>query len=166
MSSGIPPPYPLQRSIMSRPVQPRRLTSGSISKSSVNSPGSSTLQPQQPTVHHAIPRTQTLSPTMNKSPAGLVQGGITPPGVDMQAQQLPQPPLKGRNQPARMPHGFPSSISAPSTQTATPSTSDGSRGSEVSSTTGSHSNYYPSPYQTQMEQLGKLSRPLFSVCSS
>lgn len=46
----------------------------------------------------------------------------------------------------------------------TPSTGDGSRSSEMGSATGtSHPNFYPSPFQAHIEQLGKLSRPLLSV---
>ena len=48
-------------------------------------------------------------------------------------------------------------------QGTTPSTADTSRSSEVGSTAGTQTSFYPSPFQAHIEQLGKLSRPLLSV---
>lgn len=163
---GLPQPSPVQRALLNRHNHStgRRSTSGSGSQAlrPRSSQTSSTMSPRlQPTTP-----SQNLSPTSTKAPIGLGKGGIISPSVDLKAQQQQQP------QPPHEPHAYsqqaPSRLSIPATrptmQTMTPSTADGSRSSEMGSAAGTaHSNFYPSPFQAHIEQLGKLSRPLLSV---
>ena len=163
---GLPQPSPVQKALLNRHNHStgRRSTSGSGSQalrprsSQTSSTMSPRLQPTRPS--------QNLSPTSTKAPIGLGKGGIMSPSVDLKAQQQQQPP------PPHEPHAYsqqaPSRMSIPATrptiQTMTPSTADGSRSSEMGSAAGTaHSNFYPSPFQAHIEQLGKLSRPLLSV---
>ena len=160
------PPNPVQRALMNRQNQVRRSTSGSGSQAlrPRSSQASSNHSPQlQPT-----PPLQNISPTSIKAPMSLGKGGIMSPSVDLKAQQQQQPPPPHESHPYPHPQQPPSRLSIPATrpslQTMTPSTGDGSRSSEMGSATGtSHPNFYPSPFQAHIEQLGKLSRPLLSV---
>ena len=158
-------PTPAQRALLNRQRQVRRSTSGSSSRalrphssisSSVQSPR---LQP--------MPTSQMVSPNTAKSPIGIAKGGMISPSVDMKAQQpqQPLPPLDSQaysqHQPSRL--SIPTSRS--SMQGTTPSTADTSRSSDMGSTAGTQTSFYPSPFQAHIEQLGKLSRPLLSVLS-
>ena len=161
-SAGASQPFPLQRSILNRPSQARRSTIGSISKAPSKSQSSSSTIPKQSPQLQATPRSQTISPTTAKSPGALVQGGMTSPGMELQAQQQPQPPRKNRNHAPRTHSGLANSTAAPSVQAMTPSSEMGSNG-------GGPKNYYASPFQSHIEQLGKLTRPLpflKELCSS
>ena len=160
------PPNPVQRALINRQNQVRRSTSGSGSQAlrPRSSQASSNHSPQlQPT-----PPSQNISPTSMKAPLNLGKGGIMSPSVDLKAQQQQQPPPPHESHPYPHPQQPPSRLSIPATrpslQTMTPSTGDGSRSSEMGSAPGtSHPNFYPSPFQAHIEQLGKLSRPLLSV---
>ncbi len=169
--TGAPQPTPIQRAVMNRNSQIRRPTSGSQSSRILkphSSHASSTHSPRsQPTPPH------TISPSTTKSSMGLPKGGMASPSVDLKAQQPPQQhqPLDHRGYPQQPPSRLSIPASKPSMQNMTPSTTDGSRGSEMDSTAGSHSSFYPSPFQAHIEQLGKLPRPLLSffhieLCSS
>ena len=160
---GGPQPTPVQRALLNRQRQVRRSTSGSSSRalrphssksSSVQSPR---LQPEPPS--------QMVSPTTTKSPTGIAKGGMISPSVDMKAQQPQQllPPLESRAYPLQQPSRLSIPTSRSSMQGTTPSTADTSRSSEIGSTAGTQSSFYPSPFQAHIEQLGKLSRPLLSV---
>lgn len=149
-SAGASQPFPLQRSVLNRPSQPRRSTIGPITKTSMKShSASSTIAKHSPQLQ-TTPRSQTLSPTTAKSPTSLMQGGMTSPGVDLSAQQ---PQAKNRNHAPRTHSSLANSAAAPPMQTMTPSSRDGSRGSEMCSTGGTQKSYYPSPFQTHIEQL-------------
>ena len=170
-SSGGPQPTPIQRALLNRQSQVRRSTSGSSSRalkpqtskhSLMQSPGVQTMQPSQ-----------IISPTTTKSPIGMTKGGMLLPSVDMKAQQpqQPLPPLEPRAYPQQPPSRLSIPTSRSSLQATTPSTADTSRSSEMGSTAGTQTSFYPSPFQAHIEQLGKLSRPLLSVqiielCSS
>lgn len=166
-SAGASQPFPLQRSVLNRPSQPRRSTIGPITKTSMKSHSSSSTIAKHSPQLQTTPRSQTLSPTTAKSPTSLMQGGMTSPGVDLSAQQ---PQAKNRNHAPRTHSGLANSAAAPPMQTMTPSSRDGSRSSEMCSAGGTQKSYYPSPFQTHIEQLGKLSRPLHvlvrELCSS
>lgn len=127
----------------------RNSTGGAASllqKSAANLPNHS---PQlQPT-----PPSQTSSPSTSRSPVFGVQGGMNPPHAGFQAQPQPQPPqLKGPPYPG---------ISIPNT-----TSSNSLNGSLAPNpNTNGHRNaaqrpaHWPSPYQTHIEQLGKLTLP-------
>ena len=120
----------------------------------------STLPKQSPQLQ-PTPPSQALSPTTSRSPAGLVQGGTTPAGVDLRAQQQQQPRPKSRIPPSYMPSAISTSMSGHNVQPILPA-SRSSTCIEMTSSTSTHSSYYPSPFQTHIEQLGKLTRPLLS----
>lgn len=155
-SAGAAQPFPLQRSVLNRPSQARRSTIGPISKTSMKSHSSSSTITKPSPQLQTTSRSQTLSPTAAKSPSSLLQGGMTSPGVDLPAQQ---PQAKNRNHAPRTHSGLVNATAAPPMQTMTPSSRDGSRSSDMCSTGGVQKTYYPSPFQTHIEQLGKLSRP-------
>ncbi|KAL6713346.1 hypothetical protein ACLMJK_008811 [Lecanora helva] len=156
--TGAPMPTPIQRAVMNRQSQVRRSTSGSqgsrILKPHTAHPTSNRSPQLQPTPPH------TISPSTVKSPTGMPKGGIISPNVDVKAQQHPQQhqPLDRRNYPQQPPSRLSVPATRPSMQNMTPSTVDGSRGSEVEGATGSHSTFYPSTFQAHIEQLGKLPR--------
>ena len=160
-------PSPQQRAVMNRHNQARRSTSGSGLKiqhpqsaqgNSIPNP-SPQLQPN--------PSQQTHSPLMTKSPVSLVQGGMASPGGDLQAQQQQQqqPQLKPGSQSSRGHLGLAIPTSAPNIHAMSPNPRGGGRGNEMNRATSNASSYYPSPFQTHIEQLGKLPRPLLSFLS-
>ena len=165
--TGAQQPTPIQRAVMNRHSQIRRSTSGSQ--------GSRILKPHSSshTSSHQSPRLQptpphTISPSTTKSSMGLPKGGMVSPSVDLKAQQQQQQhqPLDPRGYPPQIPSRLNIPATRPSMQNMTPSTTDGSRGSEMENNTGSHSSFYPSTFQAHIEQLGKLPRPLLSLFSS
>ena len=148
--TGAPQHFPLQRSVMSRPDLPNRTVTVPLPKISV--------QTQSPTGMGAkqSPRTsraQTLSPITNKSPVSSGHRRMTSSGADLRGPLPAQ--FRNRNHPRRH-SGIISKTSVPPMQALRPSTRDGSRSSDVGTTTGAHPNYYASPFQTHIEQLGKL----------
>lgn len=152
--------FPLQRSVLSRPSQSRRSTIGSMSQPTIKTQSSSsgTIPKQSPQLQ-TTPCSLTLSPTSAKSPTSFhMLGGSNSPGRDMQTQKLPHQHHKHQNSASRphSVHAKPSS--APSMQAMSPSSRDGSRSSEMGSVGGTQKSYYPSPYQSHIEQLGKLYR--------
>ena len=171
---GLPPvthqPSPIQRAVMNRHTQARRSASGIIKPNNIQPSPTSSTSKQSPRLQ-PTPPAQALSPTSARSPVGLVQGGMISSGVDLRAQQQQQPRPKPRIPPQQMPPNISTSMSAPNTQPILPA-SRSSAGTDLTSATSSHSNYYPSPFQTHIEQLGKLTRPLLSrfcfieLCSS
>ena len=164
LPAGAPQPSPVQRALINRHNQARRSTSGSGSalrprSSQTSSNHSPRLQP--------TPVSQMISPITTKSPVGMPKGGMTSPSVDLKAQQQQQPPPPPeRSYPQQAPSRLNIPAAGPSSmQTTTPSTADGSRSSEMGSIAGTaQTSFYPSPFQAHIEQLGKLSRPLLSIC--
>lgn len=171
ISAGAQQPTPIQRAVMNRQSQVRRSTSGSQ--------GSRILRPHSshPSSNHS-PRLQptpptTISPSTTRSPVGLPKGGMVLPGSDLTAQHQHQQqhqqhhqhqqqhlPLEPRGYAPQAPTRLSIPATRPLTQNMTPSTTDGSHGSERDS----HSSFYPSTFQAHIEQLGKLTRPLLSIC--
>ncbi|KAI9806324.1 MAG: hypothetical protein M1825_006439 [Sarcosagium campestre] len=172
---------PIQRAIMNRHHQVRRPTSAVMPKveqgpgmarvprgSSFGSGGSPQLQPTPPS--------QTSSPN-STSPSYAAQGVMTPPTGDAmmaqrQMQQQQQPLAQG--QPAHLQHPqlehafgapppFKRSRTASSSQTPLVIPATSGRGAvEASGSSRTPSNFYPSPFQSHIEQLGKLTRPFLS----
>ena len=98
----------------------------------------------------ATSSSQTSSPSTGKSPGYLVQGGMSPPSSDIQAQQQMQQGVNPHQQPTFLHH---SNMPRPPTSSFNPSTNAPSS----SIPTG----YYPSSFQKHYDQLGKLTRFLF-----
>ena len=94
----------------------------------------------------ATPTSHVSSPSHDKSPGFGFQGIMSPVGIDSQAtgrpQLLPQP-RTFNNQ------ASPSTVGMPQTEPADPRVR-GPRGQRFPAT------YYPSPFQKQYDQLGKL----------
>ena len=168
---------PIQRALMNRHHQARRSAGGIAPKFEPTHPvtgqregGLPTQSPQlQPT-----PPSQTSTPSTTKSPGFVAQGGMTPPGSDLQAQQQPQPQLHHQRQHQQpRPHQPPKAQSRPRIQPhpgiLIPTTD--AVGSHLAPQTArsagsgsaSTSTFYPSPFQSHIEQLGKLTRPLLSL---
>ncbi len=171
LSGGGPQPTPIQRALLNRQGQVRRSTSGSSSRA-IRPHSSKSSSVQSPRLQ-PMPSSQIVSPTATKSPIGIAKGGMLLPSVDMKAQQQqqPLPPLDPRTYPQQQPSRLSIPTSRSSLQGTTPSTTDTSRSSEMGSTAGTQTSFYPSPFQAHIEQLGKLSRPLLSLlkielCSS
>ena len=162
--TAAPQPTPIQRALMNRHNQVRRSLSGSQS-SRILKPHSHTSSNHSPRNHSSTPHT--ISPNTTKSPVGLPKGGMSSPTVDLKAQQQPQQhqQLDHRGYPQQPPSRLHIPATKPSMQNTTPSATDESRGSEMESTAGSHSSFYPSTFQAHIEQLGKLPRPLLSFFS-
>lgn len=171
---GLPPvthqPSPIQRAVMNRHTQARRSASGIIKPNHAQPSPTSSITNHSPRLQ-PTPPSQALSPTTARSPVGLVQGGMISAGVDLRAQQQQQPRPKPRIPPHQMPPSISTSMSTSTSQAILPA-SRGTGSTEMASATSTQSSYYPSPFQTHIEQLGKLTRPLFSrfcfieLCSS
>ena len=142
-------PSAVQRAVMNRHNQARRSASGNSTKP---------LRPQNINLNHPS-RSQSMtshtnSPIAMKSPHGSGKGGTR---LDENPPQRHPPPLQPRTHPQQ------SNTQSRLPQLMTSSTTDGSRNSEVRSNPGTQSGFYPSPYQTHLEQLGML-KP--SLCLS
>ena len=154
-------PSPIQRVVISRHTQGRRSASG-IVKSGHAQPSPTSSVPKQSPRSEPTPPSQVLSPTTSRSPVGFVQGGMTSSGVDLRAQQQPQPRPNHRIQPSQMPPNISTSMAGCNVQAILPA-HRASAGHELASATKTQASFYPSPFQTHIEQLGKLTRPLLSV---
>lgn len=171
-STNIPPhsaalpqnhqPSPVQRAVMNRHTQNRRSASGiTISPLHAHPSPTSGIAKSSPRLQ-PTPPSRVISPTVTKSPVGYVQGGMTSPGVDMQAQRQQQPSHKSRISPPQPP-SISTSMSAPMPQAPAPYHRNSTASIEMASATSSQTSYHPSPFHTHYEQLGKLTRPLLSV---
>lgn len=162
--NGGPQPSPIHRAIMNRHQQSRRSISGApvIDTAAATMPGRP-VHPSKTSPMQLTPPSQAISPTSTSS-SSRAQGVMTPPMVDVLAQQRPQPrtPQPHPSQqpgPPSQPHGLPPTH---------PLTAAGPHASMTASSSQApvggipHSNYYPSPFQSHLEQLGKLTRPLLS----
>lgn len=169
-------PTPAQRAVMNRHHQLQRASSSTgprlIQAQKARSNTVSSQSPQlQPT-----PPSQTSSPTASRSPNYGLQGGMTSPHAALQAQQQfqqQQQQLQQLQPPLRPPQNFPQhsqaypSITIPASNTKMqnmhPNRPLGPRDDGTTSAGGIRPNHWSSPYQTHMEQLGKLTRPFLSV---
>ena len=148
--TGAPQHFPLQRSMMSRPDLPNRTVTVPLPKISVQTQSPTGIGAKQ---SPRSSRAQTLSPTTTKSPVSSGHRRMTSSGADLRGPLPAQ--FRNRNHPRRH-SGIISKTSVPPMQALRPSTRDGSRSSDASSTPSSHPHYYTSPFQTHIEQLGKL----------
>lgn len=155
---GMAQPPTVQRAIMNHHHQARRSNSNIAPKLEtappVGHPGSmGNPSPQSrltPSSHHSSPN--------SASPGFPQQGVMTPPGSEIQQQhqaQIQQQRAHALKQ--RAANGLP----RPAGANGVPMKSQGSSGTGVMGGPGAA--YYPSPFQNHIEQLGKLTRPLFHV---
>jgi hypothetical protein len=155
---------PIQRAVMNRHQQSRRHPAqvpplqpvdpmSQAAREGVFS-SSPALQPTPPS--------QNSSPSTSKSPGFAMQGGMSPPSSDLQAQhmqqhQRPLPPQRPRSFPPRQPFPRPQggSVNAPAAQQPLLSPTNSEAPPVM------HQAYYPPSFQKHYDQLGKLSRSLF-----
>jgi hypothetical protein len=166
---------PMQRAIMNRHQQTRRSIGVPPKAEGVHGlpliqpegvlPNRSPLSQPTPSSHVSSPST-----TATRSPNFVPQSGasVSPnfgPIAQQQQHLRPQQPPRSQYTPLMAPQ-------RPSVITNHPSSSGMSSASTVGSgagsvmtgsTSGGPSAYYPSPFQSHMDQLGKLSRPLLSL---
>ena len=143
MPASLPQPTPVQRTSGPR-HQHIRMSSGSSSSILHKNSNLSNHSPQlQPTA------SSQSSPTSMISPMFGVQGGMNPPQAGFQAQARPQQHTL-QHQPKSP--SYPSTVSVPTSQAGLQSIAphpNGLMGRQRPS-------HWPSPYQTHIEQLGKL----------
>lgn len=158
MAPAMIQPPTVQRAIMNRHHQARRsntniapkLESGAANMVQGAHGNPSPQSRPTPTSHHS-------SPTSN-SPGYPTQGVMTPPGSDAQMQQQ----RMGHQVKPQIPHGLANVPGGLQQQQMTP-VMKGAGSGGVGGMGGSASApaYYPPPFRSHIEQLGKLSRPLF-----
>lgn len=164
---------PLQRAMMNRHQQARRSIGAPPKAEGVHGlpliqpdgalPNRSPLSQPTPGSHLSSPST-----TATRSPNFIAQGApsVSPnfgPMAPQQQHLRPQPPrsqytpIMGPQRPSVVTNQPPSSgLSSAST------VGSGAGSVMSSSTSGGPSGYYASPFQSHMDQLGKLTRPLLS----
>ena len=151
-TTAVPQASPVHSAIMNRYSQTRRSNSGHAPRVHANQPlaPAATAQSQSPRLQ-PTPPSQNLSPTaMAKTPVGLVQGGKSSPGSELQAQRHQQPRLKPRPQHAQsMANLMPQPVGSGSHTSPAEMKSGGG-------SSGSGSSYYQSPFHNHIQQLGKL----------
>ena len=168
-------PTPAQRAVLNRHQQLPRSLSGLAPRllqpqkasSSVVSNQSPKLQPTAPAI--------TSSPITSRSPNYAFQGGMTSPRGGFQAQsqqqlqhqhqqQQSQPQLRPTSQPNMQAYpGITIPTSNPNLQSVAPASATGHAGDgRGMAAAASRPNHWPSSYQSHIEQLGKLTRPLLS----
>jgi hypothetical protein len=113
------------------------------------------------------PPSQNSSPSTSKSPGFAMQGGMSSPSSELQAQHLqhhqrPPPPQQPRSFPPRQPFPQPrgGSVNAPTAHQPLLSPTNSEAPSVM------HQAYYPPSFQKHYDQLGKLSRSFSFLCSS
>ena len=149
MPASLSQPTPIQRASGARHQHIRMSSGGSSSMLRRNSNLPNHSPQLQPT-----PSSHGSSPTTMRSPIFGVQGGMNPPQAGFQAQPQPQ---QQQLQSQRKLSSYPSSVSVPASQSGLQSIAPNPNvmfGKQRPS-------HWPSPYQTHIEQLGKLTRFLF-----
>ena len=160
-------PTPAQRAVLNRHHQVQRGSSGNTPRLiQAQKSRSNTLSSQSPQLQ-PTPVSQTCSPTTSRSPIYVLHGGMTSPHATNQAQhQFQQQQLQQPLRPASFPHAhtFPS-ITIPSSSPGVQNLHHGMASAVADdgreSASSSRPSQWSSSYQTHMEQLGKLTRPLF-----
>jgi hypothetical protein len=178
---------PIQRAMMNRHQQARR----SIGASGVSKPegvhGLPVLQPDgalpnrsplsQPTPgsHMSSPSTTaTRSPNfVPHHPGSAISPNFGPVGPQQQHLRAQQPPRSSYTPllPPQRPSVITNHANAPSSGHSNVSTVGSGAGNAMAGSTNGAPAYYPSPFRSHMDQLGKLTRPLLSrlgieLCSS
>ena len=155
---------PIQRAVMNRHQQSRRhpglvppLQSIDPMSQAAREGVFSSSPALQPT-----PPSQNSSPSTSKSPGFAMQGGMSSPPSELQAQHLQQhqrsqPPQQPRPFPPRQPFPRPrgGSVNAPAAHQPLLSPTNSEAPPVV------HHAYYPPSFQKHYDQLGKLSRSFF-----
>ena len=160
MQQGMNQPPTVQRAIMNRHHQARRSNSNIAPKLE---PGAATMAQAHSSIHpttspqtRPTPPSHHSSPTSN-SPGFQTQGVMTPPASDSQTQiQRAAQPLKSHIQ-----HGLPMPSVTGGLGPGIMSVMKGQGSSGPGSIGGVPASYYPATFQNHIEQLGKLTRPLF-----
>ena len=173
----VPQPTPAQRAMMNQHQNVRRASGPSPRHLQAQKSSSSTTTSQSPQLQ-PTPTSQTSSPVASKSPSFAMQGAMLSPYPGFQAQQQvpqtmqahppppPPPPSRGNTYPPIRPYpGPPVVTSGSNLQSAPLNTSSGQSMEGRSGVVRPRSNPWPSPYQTHIEQLGQLTRPLLSFCT-
>ncbi|KAL9117698.1 MAG: hypothetical protein Q9187_005762 [Circinaria calcarea] len=167
-----PKPTTVQRAIINQHHNARRSTSGPTHRLlQAQKPSANMVPSQSPQIQPTVPSV-TSSPVTSKSPCFTVQGGMISPHLGVPAQQQLQqpqqqqqpPPPRGSTYPPLRPipgPGLP--MSNPNLQGATPNMIGGQRSDGRNGALGTRSTPWPSPYQTHIEQLGKLTRSLLPL---
>ena len=168
-----PKPTTVQRALMHQHHNARRSASGPTPRLLQAQKSSPNAGPSQSPQLQAAGPSKTSSPVASKSPSFAIQGGMILPHLGVPAQQQlqqPQPqqqqqaPPRGSTYPPLRPFPGPGlPISNPNLQSATPSMIGGQRSDGRSGAAETRSNPWPSPYQTHIEQLGKLTHPLLAL---
>lgn len=142
-----------QRPVVAPPIQ----TVNPIPHSggSHNFAGSPLPQPTPPSQHS--------SPSTARSPGFALQGGMTSPTSDLQAQHVQQRSIASSQR-----GSFPSQPRTHSRNLSSPVTSQPMQGSRNATGIMPQSNYYPPSFQKHYDQLGKLTRSFspFLVCGA
>lgn len=170
-----PKPTTVQRAIINQHHIARRSTSGPTPRLlQAQKPSSNAVPSQSPQLQPTVP-SKTSSPVTSQSPCFAVQGGMISPHLGVPAQQQLQqpqpqqqqqqpPPPRGSAYPPLRPipgPGLP--MSNPNLQSTAPNLIGGQRSDGRNGALGTRSNPWPSPYQTHIEQLGKLTRSLLPL---
>ena len=183
---SIPQPTPAQRAMMNQHQNTRRAASGPSPRHlQAQKSSSSTATSQSPQLQ-PTPTSQTSSPVTSKSPNFAMQGAMLSSYPGLQAQQQaqqtiqthapppppPPPSSRGNTYPPIRPYPGPPIVTSNSgLQSAPFHTSSRQSIDARSSAIGPRSNPWPSPFQTHIEQLGKLTPPplpfhMMELCSS
>ena len=130
------------------PLQPVNPTSQAAGQGVFSS--SPSLQPTPPSQHS--------SPTASKSPNFAMQGGMSSPTSDLQAQHLQHHPAP---LPPQRPDSFTPRPPLARSQSGSVSASPANPplGPQLSMQRAMQTHYYPTTFQKHYDQLGKLSRP-------
>ena len=178
--AGLPPirpgskqSSPLERAAISRNSAQRHSTGGLAPKSDVTPGG--VAQPRDGAYNIHSPQLQPSpsswsSPSTGRSPGCALQGAMSPTGAEFPTQQQQQQQQSGRAVPMlSQQRGYPQSASmgddslnataapgASSSSSPPQSMMPGSSAPSGSMAAGMSSLYYPSPFQKQYNQLGKL----------
>ena len=146
-----------QQQVRQRPIAAPPLQTGNPSSrgGQGNFAGSPTGQPTPPSQHS--------SPSTGRSPGFALQGGMTSPASDLQAQNHQQRPMAPSQRPS-----FPPQHRAHSRNLSSPATSRPLPSAQHPTSAAHQSAYYPSSFQKHYDQLGKLSPFLFPspVCGA
>ncbi|KAL9114887.1 MAG: hypothetical protein Q9227_001130 [Pyrenula ochraceoflavens] len=150
-------PQPTPRR-MSRPQQMRMQAPSARPKLDTAIQSHQTVFPSHSPSLHPSSSSHTSSPSLTRSPGFAVQGGISPPVADLQAQQRPQPSQQSL---PPQPNPFvtrPSFTQIPATAPQAPSQTHNAPPAGVVQPA-----FYPGPFQKHYDQLGKLTPFLSSL---
>lgn len=166
-----PKPTTVQRAIMNQHHNAKRSASGPTPRLLQAQKSSPNAGPSQSPQLQPATSSRISSPVASKSPSFAIQGAMISPHLGVPAQQqLQQPPQqqqappRGTTYPPLRPFPGPGlPLSNPNLHSASPGMIGGQRSDGRIGAARTRSNPWPSPYQTHMEQLGKLTPPLLPL---